>query len=774
MRPTHSFPFPLLFSAFLILGMVPAAEAQTGTLRGTVTLESTGNPLHKATVRIVQLGVTTETNEEGEYVFTDVPPGTYEVAAHMTALTDQRQTITITAGGTATADFSLRLSPVREQITVTASGRELTGFETFQAVSTLDSVELTTRAQPSLGEVLDGQTGVAKRSFGPGSSRPVLRGFDGDRVLILKDGIRTGSLSSQSADHGESFDLLNLERLEVVKGPATLLYGSNAIGGVVNAISRHHEIHTHPHPGLTGSLTGLGGSNNGHGGGGLSFEYGHNNWMFWGAASGQRTGDYNTPIGKVPNSKSRAANGTFGAGYYGERAFFAVSQSIEDARYGVPFAAEFEGGEEASAPLQSALSGFAAEFIGGPPEESVDVDVQRYNTRFSTGYRSSKGFLESFRVILDYVDYRHQEIEAELAQGTEQVGTTFDNEQFVYRVIFDQRRAGRLSGQFGFWGMVRDYRTTGAEALAPPVDQNAFALFTLQEVAVNDRLRLQFGGRFEHNGYSPQGPFPERSFNGFSGAAGIHLPLWAGGAFVANYTHSFRAPALEELYNFGPHVGSLTFEIGNPALGSERSDGVDLSLRHRNGRIRAEANFFLYGVRDFVFLAPTGNIEDGLIEAEYLQSDARFLGGEVKLDIELLKDVWFLGGMDIVNAKLTRSVTSQTTGFLTPSNTPLPRIPPLRGRLGVEARYKGFSVRPEVVIAGAQDDIFTTETRTAGYTVVNLTAGYTIAQRHLLHVFSLTAFNLGDELYRNHLSFIKDLAPEIGRGVRFGYTLRYF
>jgi iron complex outermembrane receptor protein len=754
--------------------MVPAAAAQTGTLRGTVTLEATGSPLHKATVRIVQLGLTAETNEAGEYLITGIPPGTYEVSAHMTALTDQRQTVIITAGGTATADFSLRLSPVREQITVTASGREQSEFETFQAVSSLDTLELTARPQPSLGELLDGQPGVAKRSFGPGSSRPVLRGFDGDRVLILKDGIRTGSLSSQSGDHGESFDLLNLERLEVVKGPATLLYGSNAIGGVVNAISRHHEIHTHPHPGLTGSLTGLGGSNNAYGGGGLSFEYGLKNWMFWGASSGQRTGDYSTPIGKVPNSKTRAANGTFGAGYYNERGFFAVSQSIEDARYGVPFAAEFESAEEAALPQGLSSDLTSSFFIGGPPEETVDVDLHRYNTRFSTGYSGLKGFLEGFRVMLDYVNYRHQEIEADLAQGTEQVGTTFDNEQFVYRVIFDQRRVGRLSGQFGFWGMIRDYRTTGAEVLAPPVDQTAFALFTLQEVALSDRLRLQFGGRFEHNGYSPQGPFPQRSFNGFSGAAGVHLPLWKGGAFVANYTHSFRAPALEELYNFGPHIGSLTFEIGNSALDSEKSDGLDLSLRHSSGRIRAEANFFVYGIRDFVFLAPTGNITAGLIEAEYLQSNSRFLGGEVKLDVEWFKNIWFLSGMDVVDAKLTRSVSSRTTGFVTPTNTPLPRIPPLRGRLGVEARFRGFSVRPEVVLAAAQGDIFPTETRTAGYTVVNLNATYTIPQQHLLHVFSLTAFNLNDELYRNHLSFIKDLAPEIGRGVRFSYTVRFF
>ncbi|MBI1983124.1 MAG: TonB-dependent receptor [Acidobacteria bacterium] len=286
------------------------------------------------------------------------------------------------------------------------------------------------------------------------------------------------------------------------------------------------------------------------------------------------------------------------------------------------------------------------------------------------------------------------------------------------------------------------------------------------------------GGRVDHTSYDLQVAESvlgrNRSFTGFSGAAGIQVPLWSGGVVVANYTHSYRSPALEELYNNGPHPGNATFEIGNVDLNRERSDGIDLALRHQGRRLRAEANFFYYHIEDFVFLAPTGNLEEGLIEAEYLQAGSRFRGGEGSLEFGLLNNLWLLTGLDVVEAELTSSGASRSSGLVTPSGTPLPRIPPWRGRAGVEFRHRGFSLRPQAIMAHSQDDFFTTETRTAGYTTFNMNASYTIARQHAVHVFSVTAFNLGDRLYRNHLSFIKDTASEIGRGVRVAYTVRFF
>lgn len=215
------------------------AGAQTrsaGTLTGKVVFAKSGAPIHKARILITEVGRSTETAEDGTFQFASLAPGQYHVVARLAGLSDVRTVVDIVAGDTATLEFELGFQPVRQQITVTASGQEETTFDTFQAVTTVESIDLVKRAKTSIGEVLDNEPGVAKRSFGPGSARPVLRGFDGDRVLIMQDGMSTGSLSSQSADHGEAIDVLELDRLEVVKGPATLLYGSGALGGVVNAV----------------------------------------------------------------------------------------------------------------------------------------------------------------------------------------------------------------------------------------------------------------------------------------------------------------------------------------------------------------------------------------------------------------------------------------------------------------------------------------------------------------------------------------------------------
>jgi iron complex outermembrane receptor protein len=748
--------FLLLVCAGAAGGQSPAAAPGTGTLRGTVTIAAAGGPFHKAIVSVVGLNRSTESGENGTYEFAGLPPGAYEVVVHAAAFSDERRRVVVRAGEVTTQDFAMRLAPVRTEITVTASGREEIALESFQVTSTLQAVDLAQKPHTSLGEVLEGESGVSKRSFGPGNSRPVLRGFDGDRVLVMQDGLATGSLASQSGDHGENVNVLNLERLEIVRGPATLLYGSNAVGGVVNAITGHQQIFEHAHPGLSGYLTAVGGSANALAGGSAGFEYGIRNWLFWGGGGGQRTGDYAAPTGTIVNSRTRSADGRAGIGWYGKKGFFSLGYDYDNRRYGVPFAAFLENGP----PFD-------------PDEEVVNLRPRRHDVKFNGGYRGLSGAITDVRIALGYTDYYHGEFDGDAVE------TEFFNKQFNYRFTFEQKKRGPLTGTFGFSGNARDYRTQGAEALAPPVKQNGFALFTLQTIDF-ERLSFQFGARFEHLGYDAgalplRPPFRDRSFNGFSGAAGARFRLWPDGALVVNYTHSFRAPALEELYNNGPHAGNLAFEIGSQDLRRERGNGLDLSLRHQNARLHAEANFFYYRLGNYVFLSPTGNISpEGLFEAEFLQGDTRYLGGEFSLSAQVHPNLWLLGGVDAVDAELRQPIVSPTTSALTPAGTPLPRIPPLRGRAGVDVRWRGLSVRPEGVFARPQERLFLTETRTPGWALFNLAASYTLARQHVVHVFAVNAFNLTNELYRNHLSFIKDLAPEIGRGVSFTYTVRFY
>ncbi len=711
----------------------------TGTIAGTVYLERTGEPLHGVRVVLSPVGRSVESGEDGKYEFQNVPAGAFDVIAINPGLTDEHQRIQLAAGESQTADFRLRIAAIRDNVTVTATGREEVVTNALQSVAVLDLTQLPIRSSASLGEVLQDEAGISKRSSGPGSGRPVIRGFDGDRVLVMQDGMRTGTLASQSSDHGEPIDVNQLERIEVVRGPSTLLYGSNAIGGVVNAISRH-DVHQHASPGVRGFITGTGGSNNGLGGSSAGFELGVGNWQFWASGGGQRTGNYQTPTGEIRNSQARIAQTQGGLGYYGNKFFANFNYTFTDSLYGVPAEAEeeHEGEEEEE----------------GHHHEAPELLLRRHNYRGTFGMKDV-GFLETITAKVNYTNYKHDEI----VEGATE--TEFFNKQLTYRIQFDQKKKDRSSGSFGVWGTHRDYKIFGAESIAPPTMQNSFAAFTVQNLDFESGTRLQFGGRVERNAYDPLGLI-KRSFIGFSGSAGISQRLWKGGALAFNYTHSYRAPALEELYNNGPHPGNATFEIGNPNLKRERNDGIDVSLRHQTARLRGEFNAFYYNLKDFVYFSPTGDFDDGLPVANYAQGDSRFRGLEGKLDVALRNYFWINLGLDAVNARLTAT------------DTPLPRIPPVRGRLGFDARFKGLSFKPEVILAQSQTGVFGTETPTAGYAVMNLQGSYTLAQQHRVHVFSVNVFNAGDALYRNHLSLLKSFAPEIGRGVRFAYNVQFF
>jgi len=729
-----NFPRNLFLFLFLLGGLSLGAAAQTnGKIGGKVTFGENGTSLPGASVRVTELKRTAQADADGNYVIDNIPPGSYTVLVHLEGFSDQVKTVVVTRGATAGADFLMQISGIKEQVTVTASGTEESTFESIASVSMVDSNKIQERAAVGIGEVLDTEPGVSKRSSGPGNSRPVIRGFDGDRVKVTSDGVSVGSLASQSGDHAEPIDVLSVERIEVVKGPATLLYGSSAIGGVVNAITGHDEG---AHPGVRGYFSTTGSTNSDQGSAGGGIEYGTKKWTLWSNGSGQRTSDYSAggDFGKVVNTFTRSASGTLGFGYYAKKTFVSGNYNFYQSRYGIPLD------------------------TGDPAAEFHSLRIWRNDFRVNGGFTDLNSFISGAKFTFDHTNYRHQEL------GDDVVGTTFRNRVYNYRGMFDQRKYGKLTGRFGFEGFYRNFSTVGDEILIDgPVRQNAFSAFGLEELSF-EKVTFQFGGRVENNRYNPLNPnLTGRSFTGISGAVGMRIPVWKDGAFVANYSHSERAPALDELYNNGPHDGTLAFEVGDPALKLEKNDGLDLSLRHQNKWLHAEANVYYYGIKNFVFLAPTGVIDpgSGFEIADYLQGDSRFMGTELNLDLKLHKYLNVLGGYDHVSAKLKNG------NFL-------PRIAPARGRVGFDFHYKGASVRPEYIITATQNKVFVNETPTAGYDLFNVTGSYVFLRQHYAHIFSVNAYNLGDELYFNHISFIKDISPEIGRGVRFGYTIRFF
>lgn len=774
----------IIFFALFSIIFTYSAFAQTGSLRGTVTSAVNKAPVSGVSVTITQLRRTTETDENGVYEFTNLPNGNYTVVTHIEGFSDKAQTARIT-GSPVTLNFEMSLTALREEVTVTATGAEESVFRSFQSVEAVGSTRIREQASTSIGEVLEREAGIGKRSFGPGSSRPTIRGFEGDRVLVLQDGMRNGSLGSQSGDHGEPVDALNLERLEVIKGPATLLYGSNAIGGVVNAVTGDEND---AHPGLRGYFSGIGATNTRQGGASGALEYGFREFLFNVHGSFLREGDYESPLGRIPNSASRAYGGATSLGYFSEKAFIRGTFDFDRRRYGVPYAPLFEEGaflttasgepckpkEGKGEPCQFDIYAIRDQFsrqLPETPDEEIDLRMRRNNYRIRGGFRDLRGAVPRGNFSIDFVNYRHEEIETE--DGIDEVATNFFNDVFSYRSLLEQANYKNLSGRFGFEGFRRSYLTEGAEQLVEGrVRQHNFAAYVLEELDFN-RVAFQFGGRIENNRYRPTNTalYDERDFTGFSGAVGARFQLWQGAAFVTNFTSSYRAPALEELYNFGPHIGTVTFEVGNQNLTRERSNGIEFSLRQNTRRVRFNGSFYYYDIKDFIYLAPQdtdGNglidVEDGLPVSAFQQNDSRFIGADLAIDTDFTSYLGAFVNADIVNARLKEI------------DIPLPRIPPARIRAGLDFRYRGLSVRPEAVFASRKDvdDIFTLETPTAGYTLFNVNGSYVYGMEKYAHIFTFSATNLGDRLYRNHQNFIKDILPEQGRNFRLTYTIRFF
>lgn len=780
----------LLVSFVFLISISAAAFSQTVLVRGTVKSQVSDKPLANVSVQITQLRLTVETDGDGVFEFAGVAPGRYTIVTHIDGFTDQARSVTIDAGKSESIDFSLSLVSLREEVTVTATGNEESVFESFQTVNAVGSTGIREQASTSIGEVLERESGVGKRSFGPGTSRPVIRGFDGDRVLVLQDGARTGSVGSQSGDHGEPIETLNLERLEVIKGPATLLYGSNAIGGVVNAVTSDEDD---PHTGFRGFATVLGATVNRQAGAAGGLEYGYKKFLFNSSANYINENDYSTPLGKIPNSSTRAYGGTLKGGYFGEKAFVSASFNLDRRRYGIPYAPLFEEGslltDEDGNPCVTkeklvgdgkggtceynilAIQARFADQLPDAPDEAIDIRMRRNNYRVKGGFRDIKGPITQGNFHIDYSDYKHEELET--ADLVDTVATTFTNRTFSYRGVLQQAKYKNLTGRFGFEGYKRKFLTVGAEQLVDgKVDHDNFAVFGLQELSFKN-VALQFGGRVESNSYDPINNFlyEDRSFTGFSGAAAVRIGLWEGATFITNVTSAFRAPALEELYNNGAHVGTVTFEQGNQDLKRERSNGVEFSLRQRLKSVRFNGSVFYYNIDNFVFLAPQDLDADGRVDVEdnlpignYVQNKARFVGADVSVDADITDWLGTFVIADIVSAELRNN------------GGPLPKITPARLRAGVDLRYKGLSVRPEAIFTASRKlgSIFPLESPTKGSSLVNVNASYTIGSNKNAHIISLSTSNLGNSLYRNHLSFIKDLAPEPGRSLKVSYTFRFF
>jgi iron complex outermembrane receptor protein len=419
--------------------------------------------------------------------------------------------------------------------------------------------------------------------------------------------------------------------------------------------------------------------------------------------------------------------------FTGQDSFAGASYQYVTSRYGVPFVEEGE----------------------------TTLNPRRHRLDFRGERRNLGSFIEGVKFQGAYRDYAHDEIE-----GSGEIATSFVNETWEGELFLHHRPAGRLQGTFGVWLLDRDYSSAGEEALAPPTTQNSFAAFLYEEVNLR-HLSLQFGGRLDHTTFDPDGAAVDRDdvidrdFTEFSGSVGVLGYLRDDLTLAVNFARAARNPSLEELYNLGPHAGNFAFEIGDPTLPTEVGYGFDVSLRYRSPRFVLEGTGFLNNIDNFIFPFQTGEIEDDLPVVNFISADSEFKGFEAHVDAGITPDVWLIFGADTV------------TGDLSDGGGPLPRIPPYRLWTGLRYERNGFHLEGEVKNVGEQTRVYGAETPTDGYTLLNFHGSYQLTAGKTVHTFTVRLDNATDELYRNHLSYIKDLTPEIGRSLKAVYGLRF-
>jgi iron complex outermembrane receptor protein len=733
-----------MVAALSLLGVQVQAQSG-GVISGRLLDSLTGQAIAGATVIVEELRRETTSDATGGFSFAGVPAGSYHLMVKADGYSSRRTEITATATA---APVTVQVDPelhFEEVVSVGADARSQ--FESLQPTSVLAGQELAKRLGPSLGETLEGQAGVASRSFGPAPARPVIRGLDGDRVLILQDGQRMGDLSSQSGDHGVAINPVAAERIEVVRGPATLLYGANAIGGLVNVVT--NDIPTRAMTGVHGNTTIDLGSAAGEAGGAADILAGNGTFAIHAGGGGRRSGDVSTPLGALPNSHSRNGFGNVGVAWTGARGYFGGSYGYDDTRYGVPVV----------------------------EEGRVQLTPRRHAFSLRGGGENLNGAFDSFRATLAVRRYRHDEV----AGGV--VDTSFTNDTSELEVLGSHRRIGRLKGSVGGWYLDRAFDSRGEEALSPAVGQRGSAAFIYEELTW-PHLTVQFGGRVEHARYEPAAE-TSRSFTTGSGSLGLLFrPAGADDriTLAVSLARAARIPALEELFYFGTHVGNFAFEAGNPELRPEHAVGFDAAFRWRGPRLSGEVAYFRNDVNDFVFrrLLSAGDYDArrALLQARFPSRELPDPEGDLPIVENVAADSVLQGIEAHGDVRVSSGLTAElgfdyVRGTVTSTGEFLPRMPPFRGRVGLRYQRNAFQAGGELLGVAKQDRVSGLETPTGGYGLVKLYASYSVQSGAWLHTITARVDNLTDELYRNHLSLIKDLTPEMGRNFKLLYGVKF-
>lgn len=709
-----------------------------------IVRDSAGRPLPGVQVVLPQLDRGTTTDAEGRFEFRGLRPGTYHLDAVLIGFAPAHHRVVVEAGATATVELTLHVSAVQlAGVQVTASPTGAGVLALTQATTEVSGKELQRELGSTVAQTLQSQPGMAVRYSGPATAAPVIRGLTGERIVVLQNGDRTADLSAASADHALTVDPLAASRIEVVRGPASLLYGNNALGGVVNVITNATPTgvpdRVEGYFATQGQTVAPGGAVSA----GLTVPLG-SSLALTAQAGGRRLSDVRVGGGAVQeNTFSRDWHGTAGLGLVRGSASAGASVEAYGFRYGLP---SRPGSEDAGVHLE-----------GARQDAQARVELDLGGSGFTDLELQGSGQW-----------YHHDEVEADGA-----VATSFRLSTQIVQAR-SRTRLGRLAGQVGAEALFRQYEPTGVEALTPAANSDGFALFFFQELPIratdddHDLVpRLQLGGRYDRYGIDSRagapkfGPARSVAFGNVSGSIGVSVPFSQHASLGLSVARAFRAPSVEELFSNAVHAAAGAYQVGNPDLVAETNAGFDAVLRVQSRRLSGQISGYLNRIADYI--API-QVGDTTVDGQTLpldvfrQADARIFGVEGKLEGEVARHI-VLGVMgDALRGDFS-------------DGGPLPYMP--AARLGASVRWDDgrFSISGEGRHVFAQTRVSENETATGAYTLVDLAAGANLIVRGRVHNVTLRIDNLLDERYRDATSRIKDYALNPGRNVSLVYRV---
>ena len=786
----------LSLSAPALLLASPSALAQT--LSGTVT-NAAGKPLANATVEIEALKRVTSTNELGEFTFSNVKEGDYTLHIFASGFAHLHEHAQVQSDNAEGANFVLARSAI-EVIDVHATPMHLSVMESATPVSVLSGETLRRQQAATLGDTLEKLPGVQSNFHGNVASTPIIRGLSGPRVLITQNGLDVSDVSRVGPDHAVASEASTAKQIEVLRGPATLFFGSGAIGGVVNVVDQRVPTSTE----TRGEFVLETQTVNDQKLGTFNVTTGVDNIAFYADGFYRDSNDYETPVAPdiddpdgahvVENSNEESSGFTLGTSYLFDQGYVGVAVERFEREYGVP--GHSHGGDT-----------------------SVFADLEQTKYQLLGEYNFTNDFLQSVHFRAGYTDYEHAEVEGGL------VGTTFSNETEELRVELLHKPMAGWRGGISLHYKGSDVFAQGEEAFTPPSEMEMFAVALMEERHFGDFL-VQLGARAEsvtldassvllpeldahehddehdhdehahdeHEGSEFVRQFAvDQEFTPISLSAGVVYTINESYNVAVSLSRSERAPSASELLSFGPHIGTRTYEIGalfdlseegefvlsQTAIDLETANNIDLTFRKTQGDVGFVFNAFYNQVDNYYFQEETGLFAESGHDHDH---DEEGHGEEEHSEDEHSDElpVYLFGSADAVLHGFELQVAWQTTDNLKldffadyvkarlKDGGALPRTSPMR--VGSHVAYTLDNIRADLDITyfAKQDDISTFETETDGYTLVDASITYDIPLGDIDLSVYLSGENLTDEEARVHTSFLKDIAPRPGRNFAFG------